>query len=119
SPSGETGPNQGVRQDARCDVPHTQVHSFVRRTLENLEDVIISLLMVLLLVMSVQSLRLLARMVFIEDASTSQSLSEIIYVLILTEVYRLLIFYLRDHRLSVALTIEVSLVSILREVMLK
>jgi uncharacterized membrane protein (DUF373 family) len=35
------------------------------------------------------------------------------------EVYRLLIFYLREHRISVALTVEVALVSTLREVMLK
>ena len=46
-------------------------------------------------------------------------LSEVVFVLILTEVYRLLIFYLREHRISVALTIEVALVSTLREVMLK
>jgi uncharacterized membrane protein (DUF373 family) len=46
-------------------------------------------------------------------------LSEILFVLILTEVYRLLIHYLSDHRISVALTIEVALVSTLREVMLK
>ncbi|HEV3445842.1 MAG TPA: phosphate-starvation-inducible PsiE family protein, partial [Gemmataceae bacterium] len=38
---------------------------------------------------------------------------------ILTELYRLLIFYLREHRISVALTVEVALVSTLREVMLR
>ena len=46
-------------------------------------------------------------------------LSEVLFVLILTEVYRLLIFYLREHRISVALTVEVALVSTLREVVLK
>jgi uncharacterized membrane protein (DUF373 family) len=116
---GETGPNQRGRQDARGPVPYTQVHSLVRRTLENLQDVIASLLMVLLLVLSLQALWRLARMALIEAAATTQSLSEIIFVLILTEVYRLLIFYLRDHRISVALMVEVALVSTLREVMLK
>ena len=58
-------------------------------------------------------------MALLEEASTSQLLSEIVLVLILAELYRLLIFYLRDHRISVALTIEVALVSTLREVMLK
>src|SRR5260370_42529032 len=40
-------------------------------------------------------------------------------MLILMELCRLLIFYLREHRISVALTVEVALVSTLREVMLK
>ena len=46
-------------------------------------------------------------------------LSDIVFVLILMELYRLMIYYLREHRISVALTVEVALVSILREVMLK
>ena len=46
-------------------------------------------------------------------------LSEIVFVLILMELYRLMIYYLREHRISVALTVEVALVSILRELMLK
>ena len=116
---GETSPDQTGLQDAPCSVPHTQVHSLVRRMLENLLDVIAALLMVLLLVLSLQALWRLARMALIEAAATSQLLSEVIFVLILMEVYRLLIFYLREHRISVALTVEVALVSTLREVMLK
>jgi uncharacterized membrane protein (DUF373 family) len=46
-------------------------------------------------------------------------LSEVLFVLILMELYRLLILYLREHRISVALTAEVALVTTLREVMLK
>ena len=53
------------------------------------------------------------------SAATPQLLSEIVFVLILMELYRLMIYYLREHRISVALTVEVALVSILREVMLK
>ena len=118
-PVGETGPDQNGRRDEPCPVPHTQVHSLLRRTLENLQDVIAILLMVLLLVLSLQALWRLARMALVEAAATTQLLSEIIFVLILTELYRLLIFYLREHRISVALTVEVALVSTLREVMLK
>ena len=91
----------------------------VRRTLENLQDVIVSLVLVLLLVLSLQSIWRLARMALIEVVAPNQLLSEVIFVLILTELYRLLIFYLRDHRVSVALMVEVALVSTLREVMLK
>ena len=58
-------------------------------------------------------------MALIQAGPTNQELSEIMFVLILMEVYRLMIFYLREHRISVALTVEVVLVSTLREVMLK
>jgi uncharacterized membrane protein (DUF373 family) len=100
-------------------VPHTQVHSLVRRALENLEDVVVSLLIVLLFALSLQALWRIARTAFAPTGTASELLSEVMFVLILLEVYRLLIFYLREHRISVALTIEVALVSTLREVMLR
>jgi uncharacterized membrane protein (DUF373 family) len=99
--------------------PHTYIYSRIRAMLEILQDVIITLLMAVLVVLSVQALWGLIRMAFVESTTTSQVLSEIIFILILTELYRLLIFYLREHRISVALTVEVALVSTLREVMLK
>lgn len=99
--------------------PHTQVHALLRRTMENAQDVVVVLLMVLLLVLSLRSLWNLGRAIFAGPALPSGVLSEIIFILILTELYRLLIFYLREHRISVALAVEVALVSTLREVMLK
>ena len=74
---------------------------------------------VLLLVLSGQSLWRLGNMALFDGAEVSQMLSEVMFVLILMEVYRLLIFYLREHRISVALALEVALVSTLREVILK
>jgi uncharacterized membrane protein (DUF373 family) len=116
----DTAPaRRGGRDGAPDAVPHTQIHDLVRRALENLQDVIIFLLLLLLLVLSVQALWHLTRMALFDGAGTTAVLSEIVFILILTEVYRLLIFYLREHRISVALTVEVVLVSTLREVMLK
>jgi uncharacterized membrane protein (DUF373 family) len=115
----ETGPNQDGRRNALVSIPHTQVHSIVRRILENLQDGIALLLMLLLLVLSAQALWRLAQMTLIQAAPTNEEMSEIMFVLILMEVYRLMIFYLREHRISVALTVEVVLVSTLREMMLK
>ena len=118
-PLGETGRDRGGRRDEPWAVPHTQVHSLVRRTLELLQDVVATLLALLLLVLSLQTLWRLARMAIAGVAATTELLSDIIFVLILMEVYRLMIYYLREHRISVALMVEVALVSILREVMLK
>jgi uncharacterized membrane protein (DUF373 family) len=95
-------------------VPHTEVHVLARRSLETLQDIVVILLMVLLLFISLQALWRLGRIAAFEAAPPTDLLSEILFVLILTELYRLLIFYLREHRVSVALAIEVALVGALR-----
>ncbi len=118
-PVGEAGPDRNGRRDEPGPVPHTQVHSLLRRTLETLQDVLAILLMLLLLVLSLQALWRLARLAAVGSIATAELLSEIVFVLIFMELYRLMIYYLREHRISVALTVEVALVSILRELMLK
>jgi uncharacterized membrane protein (DUF373 family) len=45
--------------------------------------------------------------------------SDILFILILVELFRLLIIYLQEQRISVGAAVEVSLVSALREVILK
>ena len=87
--------------------------------METLQDVLAILLMLLLLVLSLQALWRLARWPSSGWSPQTELLSEIVFVLILMELYRLMIYYLREHRISVALTVEVALVSILRELMLK
>jgi uncharacterized membrane protein (DUF373 family) len=116
----EDHPGQNGRPPVSKPIPHTQVHFRLRQVLENLQDVIVSLLVVLLFILSLQSLwKLALTAVFFEAAATKQALSEIIFVLILAELYRLLIFYLREHRISVALAVEIAIVSTLREIILK
>ncbi|WP_406696350.1 phosphate-starvation-inducible PsiE family protein [Singulisphaera sp. Ch08] len=120
TPVDEPSTMTGRRRDEEPrPVPHTQVHTLVRRTLENLQDLVATLLAALLLVLSLQALWRITHMAVFEGASTAQLMSEIVLVLILTELYRLMIYYLREHRISVALTVEVALVSTLREVMLE
>src|SRR6201999_1233670 len=84
-----------------------------------LQDVIATLLIVLLFVLSLQAQWRLARMAISGAGAMTELLSEIVFILILMEVYRLMIYYLREHRVSVALMVEVALVSLLRELMLK
>ena len=52
--------------------------------------------------------------VFIEESYNGQ----IVYVLILAELYRTLIFYLREHRVSVALIMETAIVTTVNELIL-
>lgn len=45
--------------------------------------------------------------------------SDILFILILVELFRLLIIYLGEKRVSIGVTVEVSIVSVLREVIVK
>ncbi len=45
--------------------------------------------------------------------------ADILFVLILVELFRLLIIYLQEQRVSIAVAIEVAIVSVMREVIVK
>lgn len=45
--------------------------------------------------------------------------ADILFILILVELFRLLIIYLREKRVSIGVTVEVSIVSVLREVIVR
>ena len=45
--------------------------------------------------------------------------SDILFILILVEIFRLLIIYLQEQRISVGVAVEVSIVSVLREVIIR
>lgn len=103
---------------AHLPLPFTQVHQALRRTLETGQDIVMLALTALLTIITVQALWRLFQMSVWEHAPSAYLLSQIIYVLILTELYRILIFYLREHRVSVALMLEVAIVSILQNLIL-
>lgn len=45
--------------------------------------------------------------------------SDILFILILVELFRILILYLREQRISVNVAVEVAIVSVLREVIIR
>ncbi len=49
----------------------------------------------------------------------SAVISDILFILVLIELFRLLVIYLEEHRISVATMVEVGIVATLREVILK
>jgi uncharacterized membrane protein (DUF373 family) len=54
-----------------------------------------------------------------EPLNFQEMTSDILSILILVEIFRLLIIYLKEQRISVGAALEVSLVSVLREVILE
>jgi uncharacterized membrane protein (DUF373 family) len=60
----------------------------------------------------------LGRIAFITYGRPSEVLSQVVLILVLVELFRTLIYYLRWHRVSVSLMLEVAIVSELREILL-
>ncbi|HVZ22207.1 MAG TPA: phosphate-starvation-inducible PsiE family protein [Vicinamibacterales bacterium] len=110
--------HDSTNAEQRVPPPHTQVHHLLRRVLENAQDVVIIGLMVVLLGIAISAVMTLFRTAVLRTASPSVVLSQILYILILTELYRTLIFYLREHRVSVALVMETTIVTTVNQLTL-
>jgi uncharacterized membrane protein (DUF373 family) len=57
--------------------------------------------------------------VLLRDTDFSAVIADILFILVLIELFRLLIIYLEEHRISVATMVEVGIVATLREIILK
>lgn len=88
------------------------------RALETVQDlIVVSLCLGLFSVMVIQ-----LRAMFISllpPLDFRAVTSDILFLLILVELFRLLIIYLQEQRVSIGVAVEVSIVSVLREVMLR
>ena len=56
---------------------------------------------------------------FLQPLDLRQITSDIIFILILVELFRLLIDYLQEHKISVGAAVEITIVSALREIILR
>jgi uncharacterized membrane protein (DUF373 family) len=88
------------------------------RVLETVQDlIVISLCIGLFSVMVIQ-----LRAMFISllpPLNFKAVTSDILFLLILVELFRLLIIYLQEQRVSIGVAVEVSIVSVLREVIVR
>ncbi len=88
------------------------------RLLETIQDLIVISLCVGLFCFMVLELR---EMFFslLPPIEFQEVTSEILFLLILVELFRLLIIYLQEQRVSIGVAVEVSIVSVLREVIVR
>jgi uncharacterized membrane protein (DUF373 family) len=98
--------------------PHLDVPNILRRIFEYAQDVIVAVLCVILLAVMVSSLWTLGRSTFVEMGQLAEVPSQIALVLVLIELFRSLIYYLTEHRVSVKLMLEVAIVSEIRAILL-
>ncbi|HPX72507.1 MAG TPA: hypothetical protein PKW51_01245 [Methanoregulaceae archaeon] len=71
------------------------IHDIFRRLLENIQDIIVIALCLLLFALMIKSLMGMFYE-FLEPFNFQYIASELIYILVLVEIYRLLIIYLRS-----------------------
>jgi uncharacterized membrane protein (DUF373 family) len=90
----------------------------VIRILEAVQDVIvISLCMCLFVLMLVQLYETVLSL--LPPLDFPSVTSDILFLLILVELFRLLIIYLQEHRVAIGVAVEVSIVSVLREMIVR
>jgi uncharacterized membrane protein (DUF373 family) len=91
--------------------------SLVVRALESIQDmIVISLCLGLFGVMVLQLKEMFISLLSPSNFHFHAITADILFVLILVELFRLLIIYLQEHRVSIGVAVEVSIVSVLREV---
>jgi uncharacterized membrane protein (DUF373 family) len=100
-------------------VPFTQVHRVLRSSLEHAQDAIVVGLAVILFGVMVRNLISLGRYVLGPAINFRDILGETLFMMMLIELLRLLVIYLRDHHVAVDVMVETSIVATLREVILR
>ena len=105
-----------TRKSRAANVHHT--HPVPRKYLELTQDVIVILLCAVLFgAMGIKLLHLFLLM--LAGIDFSLVMADVLFILVLLELFRLLVIYLEQHRVSVSTMVEVGIVSTLREVIAK
>jgi uncharacterized membrane protein (DUF373 family) len=88
------------------------------RLLELVQDLIVISLCIGLFSFMVMQLREMF-LSLLPPLNFPQVTADILFLLILVELFRLLIIYLKEHRVSIGVAVEVSIVSVLREIIVR
>lgn len=88
------------------------------RSLETIQDlIVVSLCLGLFCVMMIQLRGIFFLM--LPPLNFHEVTADILFLLIMVELFRLLIIYLQEQRVSIGVAVEVSIVSVLREVIVR
>ena len=110
-------PKREARVPYYAEPEHTDVHRIGSRLMELLQDAVVVLLSVTLFGMGFVFLYRVWREI-IALGNFQEVLSNIIFVVITIELYRLLVHYLRDHRVDLNILVEVGVSAIIQKVIL-
>jgi uncharacterized membrane protein (DUF373 family) len=94
------------------------IHAAFRKYVEVILDLILMGLVIVTFVLIGKTIYLLGISLY-ETTNISFVISEIMFIFILIETVRLLVIYLEFHRVAIDTMVEIAIVSILREMILK
>ncbi len=98
--------------------PH-QIHAKLGDTFEFIGDLFIVFLIILLFYLGFLALIDIGQDLIARTTPFEELLAKFIYIFILTELFRLMIIYLRERRVDIPTVIKTTLIAILREVIIK
>jgi uncharacterized membrane protein (DUF373 family) len=88
------------------------------KVLELVQDAIaICLCIALFCVMALKMKEIFSSLIY--DLRFHEITADMLFILILVELFRLLIIYLQEQRVSISVSVEITIVSVLREVIVK
>jgi uncharacterized membrane protein (DUF373 family) len=105
--------------ELKFDIPHTQVHRITRQFLEPAQDLLVLGIGLALFGLMGRTLFGLCREIFKPAVDFRGVVAEVLFMLVMVEVVRLVIIYLREHRVAVDFMVELGIVATLREVVLR
>jgi uncharacterized membrane protein (DUF373 family) len=104
----------------KLDIPHTQVHRLTRHLLEPAQDLLVVSIGLTLFGLMIRTIGWLIIQIFEKpNLDFRQIIAEVLFMLVMVEVVRLVIIYLREHRVAVDFMVELGIVATLREVVLR
>src|SRR3981189_2195317 len=103
----------------KAGIPHTHVHRLTRHFLEPAQDVLVLAIGLALFGLMVRTIAWLILQIFKPTLDFRQVIAECLFMLVMVEVVRLLIVYLKEHRVAVDFMVELGIVATLREIVLR
>jgi uncharacterized membrane protein (DUF373 family) len=94
------------------------IHSVFRRYVEVIMDIILMGLVLVSFILITKTIYLLSVSLY-NETNIAYVITEIMFIFILVETVRLLIIYLEFHRVALDSMVEIAIVSVIREIILK
>lgn len=108
----------GKTEDTKQVAFYFWIHSAFRKYIEITTDLILVGLVLVTFVFIMKTIYLLGMDVY-KETNIPYVISEFLFIFILIEVMRILIIYIEFHHVSIDIMVELTIVAILREIMLK
>jgi uncharacterized membrane protein (DUF373 family) len=99
--------------------PHTHVHRLTRHFLEPAQDILVLAIGLALFGLMLRTIAWLILQIFKPTLDFRQVIAEVLFMLVMVEVVRLVISYLKEHRVAVDFMVELGIVATLREIVLR